>query len=80
WSEWNVWGDLEWHLLQYEAHQKLKQFTSDLNKLYRSESALHTQDFAQEGFQWIDCSDNRHSVVSFIRSAKDSKEFVITVC
>ncbi len=80
WSEWNVWGDLEWHLLQYEAHQKLKQFTSDLNKLYRSESALHTQDFAQEGFQWIDCSDNRHSVVSFIRSAKDSNEFVITVC
>ena len=80
WSEWNVWGDLEWQLLQYEPHQKLKRFMADLNQLYRNEPALYTQDFGQEGFQWIDCSDNRHSVVSFIRRAKDSEEFVVTVC
>jgi 1,4-alpha-glucan branching enzyme len=80
WSEWNVWGDLEWHLLQYEPHQTMKRFMTDLNKLYRSEPALYTQDFSQEGFQWIDCSDNRHSVVSFIRRSKDLDEFVVTVC
>ncbi len=80
WSEWNVWGDLEWHLLQYEPHQKMKQFMANLNTLYRSEPALYTQDFAQEGFHWIDCSDNRHSVVSFIRRSKDLHEFIITVC
>jgi len=80
WSEWNVWGDLEWQLLQFEPHQKLKQFVGDLNQLYRREAALYTQDFAEEGFQWIDCSDNRHSVVSFVRRAKDSDEFVVAVC
>ena len=80
WSEWNVWADLDWQLLQFEPHQKLKQFVGDLNQLYRREAALHTQDFAEEGFQWIDCSDNRHSVVSFVRRAKDSDEFVVTVC
>jgi len=80
WSEWNVWGDLEWHLLQYEPHQKLKRFFGELNQLYRSEPALYSQDFSQEGFEWIDCSDNRHSVVSFIRRAKGSNEFVVTVC
>jgi len=80
WSEWNVWADLEWQLLQFEPHQKLKQFVANLNQLYRRELALHTQDFAEEGFQWIDCSDNRHSVVAFIRRAKDSHEFVVTVC
>jgi 1,4-alpha-glucan branching enzyme len=80
WSEWNVWGDLEWHLLQYEPHQKLKHFMSVLNRLYRSEPALYSQDFGQEGFEWIDCSDNRHSVVSFIRRAKDSDDFIVTVC
>lgn len=80
WSEWNVWGDLEWQLLQFEPHRKLKQFVGDLNQLYRRESALHTQDFAEEGFQWIDCSDNRHSVVAFVRRTKDSDEFVVTVC
>jgi len=80
WSEWNAWGDLEWHLLQYEPHQKLKRFVSDLNKLYRTEPSLYTQDFAEEGFKWIDCSDNRHSVVSFIRRSKDSDEFIVTIC
>ncbi len=80
WGEWNVWGDLEWHLLQHPAHKQLKQFVSDLNRIYRQESPLHTQDFAEPGFEWIDCSDNRHSVVAFIRRAKDTDEFLIAVC
>jgi 1,4-alpha-glucan branching enzyme len=80
WNEWNVWGDLEWHLLQYEPHQKLKHFVSKLNEFYRSEPALYTQDFSYDGFEWIDCNDNRHSVVSFIRQGKDSGDYVITVC
>ena len=80
WSEWNVWGDLEWHLLQFEPHQKLKQFMGKLNQLYRSEPALYSQDFNYDGFEWIDCSDNRHSVVSFIRRAKDAEDYVVVVC
>ena len=80
WSEWNVWGDLEWHLLENPPHQQLKQFMGDLNRIYRQERALHTQDFAEPGFEWIDCSDNRHSVVAFIRRAIDSEEFLIVVC
>ena len=80
WSEWNVWGDLEWHLLQYAPHQQLRQFFTELNDLYRRESALYTQDFDEAGFEWIDCSDNRHSVVSFIRRDKDTENFVVTVC
>jgi len=31
-------------------------------------------------FEWIDCNDNRHSVVSFIRQSKDPEDYVITVC
>ncbi|WP_180277606.1 1,4-alpha-glucan branching enzyme [Nostoc sp. 'Peltigera malacea cyanobiont' DB3992] len=80
WSEWNDWTDLEWHLLQHEAHQKLKTFFQELNHLYRSEPVLYTQDFAEPGFEWIDCSDNRHSVVSFMRRDKDSDDFAIVVC
>ncbi|MEM0979766.1 MAG: 1,4-alpha-glucan branching enzyme [Cyanobacteria bacterium P01_H01_bin.58] len=80
WSEWNVWGDLEWHLLQYEAHQSHKDFMTKLNHFYQQEPALYTQDFAQEGFEWIDCNDNRHSVVSFIRRDKDSGDFIVAVC
>jgi len=80
WSEWNVWADLEWHLLQHEPHGQLKEFFTDLNHLYRSESALYSQDFAEEGFEWIDCSDNSHSVASFIRRDKESNNFIAVIC
>jgi 1,4-alpha-glucan branching enzyme len=80
WSEWNVWSDLEWHLLQSEPHQNLKRCLTTLNNLYRSEPALYSMDFEEAGFEWIDCSDNSHSVVSFIRRAKDSQEFLVVVC
>lgn len=89
-GEWNVWADLEWWLMQYEAHQGLKKLFTDLNHLYRNEPALYEQDFEEDGFEWIDCSDNRHSVVSFIRRAKAERneegeliapqEFVVAVC
>jgi 1,4-alpha-glucan branching enzyme len=80
WSEWNAWADLEWDLLNYDFHQQLKQFLSVLNRLYKSEPALYTQDFSYDGFEWIDCNDNRHSVISFLRKAKDSDECILTIC
>jgi 1,4-alpha-glucan branching enzyme len=80
WSEWNVWSDLEWQLLSFKPHKQLQDFMGRLNALYRSEPALYTQDFAEPGFEWIDCTDNRHSVVSFIRREKDSENFVVVVC
>lgn len=79
-SEWNVWMDLDWGLLQQQPHQQLKQFVSDLNALYKREPALYTEDFTPRGFEWIDCNDADHSVVSFIRKAKHSDEFMVTVC
>jgi 1,4-alpha-glucan branching enzyme len=79
-SEWNVWNDLEWSLLQYEPHQQLKDFLAAAHRLYRSEPALYSQDFDEAGFQWIDCNDNNHSVISFLRRAKGDDEFVVVVC
>jgi 1,4-alpha-glucan branching enzyme len=75
-----VWGDLEWHLLQYERHQTLKHYLTNLIHLYRQEPALYTQDFTLDGFEWIDCADNRHSVVSYIRYDKDRSNYLIVVC
>ncbi|ASC70445.1 1,4-alpha-glucan branching enzyme [Halomicronema hongdechloris C2206] len=79
-SEWNCWLDLDWGLLNQIPHQQLKQFIGDLNALYKSQPALYTDDFSAAGFEWIDCNDADNSVVSFIRQAKDSPDFLVTVC
>ena len=79
-SEWNCWLDLDWGLLNHESHRQLKQFVTNLNALYKQEPALYTDDFATAGFEWIDCNDAEHSVVSFMRRDRFSGEFVVTVC
>jgi 1,4-alpha-glucan branching enzyme len=79
-QEWNSWLDLDWGLLNHPPHQQLKQFVADLNRLYQQESALYTDDFSTQGFEWIDCNDAGNSVVSFIRRDQHSDQFVVTVC
>ena len=32
------------------------------------------------GFEWIDGSDVEHSVISYIRKAKDLDDFIVVVC
>ncbi len=78
-SEWNVWGDLEWNLLNYEPHKGIQALVDDLNKLYKSEGALWKDDFDQYGFQWLDCSDSKNSVISFMRRERDSGSWLIVI-
>ncbi|NJN75939.1 MAG: 1,4-alpha-glucan branching protein GlgB [Synechococcaceae cyanobacterium RL_1_2] len=80
WDEWNVWGQLQWQLLEYKVHKQHKFFIQDLNRLYREEAALYEADFIESGFQWIDCSDHAHSVIAFIRRAQDPDNYVVVVC
>jgi 1,4-alpha-glucan branching enzyme len=79
WQEWNHDESLDWHLLEYEPHQGLQRYVRDLNKLYRFEPALHQVDFDWPGFQWIDFSDADHSVVAFLRRAKNPNDFIVFV-
>ena len=78
-SEWNVWGDLEWDLLNYEPHKGIQRLVDDLNVLYKAQPALWRDDFDQFGFQWIDCNDNRHSVISFMRRDSASGTWLVVV-
>ncbi|MFZ5620972.1 MAG: 1,4-alpha-glucan branching protein GlgB [Pseudomonadota bacterium] len=68
-SEWNFAAPLEWQALEYAPHAGVQNLVRDLNRLYRSEPALHAHDFEHEGFGWIDCHDAAQSVISYQRRA-----------
>ncbi|MCX5956027.1 MAG: 1,4-alpha-glucan branching protein GlgB [Cyanobacteria bacterium] len=78
-AEWNVWGDLQWSLLQHEPHQALLNMVDDLNTFYKSEPALWGDDFSEYGFQWIDCNDTRNSVISFMRRESNTGRWLVVV-
>ena len=80
WQEWNATQSLDWHLLEYEPHQKLQRLVQDLNRLYVSEPALHRIDFEPSGFEWIDFNDADNSIISFIRKTEDPKDTLVFIC
>ncbi|CAF0703747.1 1,4-alpha-glucan branching protein GlgB [Candidatus Methylacidithermus pantelleriae] len=79
WGEWNQDHSLEWHLLEYVPHQELLRWVCELNRLYRTERALHEENFHPRGFAWIDFSDWQQSIISFLRRSRDGKELILVV-
>ncbi|MFN3974525.1 MAG: 1,4-alpha-glucan branching protein GlgB [Dehalococcoidia bacterium] len=78
--EWEHEGSLEWHLLASPMHRGVQRWVRDLNRLYRQEPALHQQDCAPGGFEWIDCADAQQSVISFLRRGHAPHTPIVVVC
>src|SRR5579885_142985 len=85
WSEWNYAGYLDWYVLNAanqpdDLHARLHTLVRDLNVLLLAEPALYQCDMEPEGFAWIDGSDTAHSVLAFMRYAKDKSHPLVWVC
>ena len=78
-NEWNFEKSLDWHLLEQEPHRGLHQWVKDLNKIYRTEEALHQLDFEKRGFEWVDTKDWEKSIISFVRKEKTQQSQVLVV-
>jgi 1,4-alpha-glucan branching enzyme len=80
WNEWYHEASLDWRLLEHLPHEGLQRWVKDLNRRYRDEPALHQLDFDPAGFEWIDCNDSQHSVLSLLRNGRSPDDAVIVVC
>ena len=78
-DEWNHNKSLDWHLTQYDSHRGLSLLISDLNRVYRSEAALHELDVEPAGFSWVDANDSSQSVLSFLRFSRSGEEAVLVL-
>jgi len=78
WSEWRHDSSLDWHLLQYAPHSGMRLLTGDLNRLYKSEAALHFGETSAACFEWISCDDASHNVLAFLR--KGGGDLLLIVC
>jgi 1,4-alpha-glucan branching enzyme len=79
-GEWNCDAELSWGLLREGPyHQGLLRLVGDLNRLYVAHPELHDSDYDSCGFQWIDCSDNEKSVLSFVRRDLSGLNHVLVI-
>jgi 1,4-alpha-glucan branching enzyme len=77
--EWRYQSQLDWMLLDYEIHRKLKQYVKELNLIYRSNKAFYEDERDWNGFQWINPNARDDSVISYIRRDKNMKHAIIVV-
>ena len=77
--EWNYKQGLDWLLLDYDMHRKLKEYVRQLNEFYKKNSPLWQIDYSWEGFSWISSDDRDNSVIAFRRMDEKGRE-VIVVC
>lgn len=75
--EWDEERPLDWFLLDYELHRKLRDYVRDLNSLYRREKALWQNDRDWSGFQWLDVQNHRQSILIFSRRGTQPQEELI---
>jgi 1,4-alpha-glucan branching enzyme len=62
------------------VHSGLQNWVGELNRVYRSEPALHLLDTNPGGFEWVDCNDNLTSTISLLRKSEYPKDTVLIVC
>jgi len=81
--EWSHDRDLDWWSLQWEQHRGVQHMVRQANRVYREQPALWAQDTSHHGFSWIDASDSKSSVLSFLRWAGPGAEYgrpVVVAC
>lgn len=77
--EWNEDVQLEWNLLESPVHKQMREYVKRLNALYTSRPALYQMDYDPEGFEWVNCTDSKNSILVFIRKSKNNEEQLLFI-
>lgn len=78
--EWDESVALDWHLLNEEKHQDMKNYVRDLLHLYRKYPAMYQLDNDWDGFQWINANDGERSIFSFVRRDESGRNNLLFIC
>ncbi len=78
-SEWDYTKELDWFLLEFDAHRQMQQFVKELNSFYLESPQLWQVDYSWEGFEWISNDDNSQSVIAFRRKDLSGNE-ILCIC
>ncbi len=78
-SEWNYTTELDWNLLRYEPHSKLKAFFKDLNNLFTSQPAFYEYQFDKKGFEWVDLDHRNECVMAYMRKGEKGNDDLLVI-
>merc|ERR1712060_83442 len=78
--EWDEKRSVDWHESAEQVRGGLKQWTSELLYIYKSEKALHAGDSESWNFKWVVADAAEDQVVAFIRSFGEWNNDILVIC
>ncbi|KHS46693.1 1,4-alpha-glucan branching protein GlgB [Novosphingobium subterraneum] len=75
--EWSEARSLDWDLLNAPAHEGVRRWVRDLNRVYTTRPALHACDCEPDGFEWLVVDDAQASVFAWLRKAPDARPIAV---
>ncbi len=77
--EWDYDHALEWFMLEYENHRRMRDYVRALNHMYLKNPALWEQDFAESGFSWILPNADDKNLIAFERIALNGERICVVI-
>ena len=77
--EWDEKRPLDWFLLDYDSHRRLKDFVKDLNHFYLNSPQFLEQESGWDGFKWISADDKDQSIIAFRRISSTQEEIICVI-
>lgn len=69
-AEWDEKHELDWFLLDYDSHNRMKLYVKELNRYYRKNRSFYEFEESWDGFTWLNADDNENSIAAFMRISK----------
>ena len=78
--EWNLNNTLDMNLLKEAKHKNINDMVKELNKLYKTQSALYELDNDSDGFEWINNISANECILTFVRKGSKEEDTLLVVC
>jgi 1,4-alpha-glucan branching enzyme len=77
--EWRYDQGLDWPLLDFDMHQKFREYVRFINQLYREKKSLWENDHSWAGFHWLEPDNQEEGILIFLRRGKQDREFLLVL-
>ena len=75
--EWDEKREQDWEIRKYPLHDSFYHYMKTLNHIYLNYPALSGWDYQEEGFRWLDCSQEERRIYSILRQCGEQKIIAI---
>ena len=78
-KEWDFGSQIEYFMLGYEKHEKLRDFFKDINHFYKDTPAFWQLESSWDGFEWMVSDDRDNNVISYRRMDAEGNEVIVII-